>query len=140
MKGSFRNILAVFAGIVAGGLVVALVEGVGHMLFPLAGGIDPSNPDSLKTMMSRIPVGALAFVVLAWAQGAFTGAWVAARVAADRPLTQGMLVGGVQLAAGVATMLSIPHPPWMWVLGVVLPLPAAYLGVQAAARKRAASA
>lgn len=76
----------------------------------------------------RIPTGALAFVVASWGLAAVVGSWVAARLAPKATLTHGMVVGAIFLAATIANLLLLPHPLWMWVLGVAEVFPAAYIG------------
>jgi hypothetical protein len=71
-------------------------------------------------------------VLAAWGLGTFAGAWVAARIAPGGQLAFGLAIGVVALLAGVAIMLHIPHPLWMWVLGVGEMLPAAYFGARLA--------
>ena len=44
-----------------------------------------------------------------------------------------------QLAAFIANNTLIPHPLWMTVLGVLLPLPAAWLGARMARRPATAT-
>jgi hypothetical protein len=39
-----------------------------------------------------------------------------------------LAVGAVVLAGVIANAMMIPHPWWFTVLGVLLPLPAAWLG------------
>jgi hypothetical protein len=43
-----------------------------------------------------------------------------------------MVVGGLFLAAGVATMRSLSHPNWSGIVGVAIFLPAADLGASLA--------
>jgi len=40
------------------------------------------------------------------------------------------------LAGVIANAVMIPHPTWMTVLGVLLPLPAAWLGARLARNQR----
>jgi hypothetical protein len=121
-----RKILGVVAGVVAGGLVVFAVEAVGHAVFPPPPGLDTSDPETMKTMMQSLPVGALLCVVVAWVLGAFAGGAVAALV--GRSLGPALVTGALQLLFGIVTMVMIPHPLWMIALGIVLPLPAAWAG------------
>ena len=58
---------------------------------------------------------ALLTVTVAHLSQAFVGGWLAARLAATRPMLLAMLVGGFTLAGGITMMMMIPHPPWMWI-------------------------
>ena len=123
-----RNILSVIGGVITGAVIVALVEWVGHRMYAPPAGMDLSDPDAIRAMMKEIPRGALVMVLVAWALGAFAGGWVAAHFAKTLPLRAALTVGGVLLLLGVMTMVSLPHPLWFWVVGVILFLPSSHLG------------
>lgn len=123
-----RNLVAVVTGIIAGGIVVAIVEGLGHAFFPPPPGLDVTNPESLAKAMDQIPFGAKLVVLAAWALGSLTGGFMAAKLGGSRNLLLALLVGGVLLAGGAYTLVTIPHPLWMAALGLIVPLPAAWLG------------
>jgi predicted MFS family arabinose efflux permease len=108
--------------------VIAAVELVSHQIYAPPPGVDFSNPEAIRAMMKDIPRGALAMVLVAWGLGAFVGGWVAAHFAASSPLRGSLIVGLVLLLFGVSMMVSIPHPLWFWVVGMILFLPAAHLG------------
>lgn len=120
-----KIVLGVVAGLVVAFLCVMGIEAIGHSLYPPPAGLDLTNPADVERLMAMAPAAALAFVVLAWFVGALLGAWTANAIA-KRGLA-GWLVAGLVVAAGVATMLMIPHPGWMWAAGILLPLVAAWL-------------
>jgi hypothetical protein len=64
MKPIVRSILAVFLGFIAGSILIAIVEHVGMVVFPLPAWMDPSNPESVKAAMAKIPVEAFLMVLL----------------------------------------------------------------------------
>ena len=132
----WRFVAGVVVGAVVAMVVVMLVESIGHVLFPPPAGIQAMDPADLAGVMAQIPAGALLMVLLAWAAGALAGGFVAAKIAAWRRPLAALLVGGLLLAGGVWTMVYIPHPVWMMVLGVLLPLPAAWAGAWAAGALR----
>jgi hypothetical protein len=39
----------------------------------------------------------------------------------------GWIVVALALAGGVLTMITIPHPAWLWAMGIALPLAAGWL-------------
>jgi hypothetical protein len=136
-----RSVLAVLAGLVVAFVVVAGGEFLGMKFFPVPQEVDVSTPDAIKTAMEqgRIPTGALASVVAAWAVAAVAGSWVAPQVATRAKLTHGMVFGAIFLATTIANLSLLPHPLWMWVLGVLVVLPAAYVGARLALPRNAAS-
>jgi hypothetical protein len=120
-----KIVLGVVAGIVVAFLCVLGIEMIGHLAFPPPPGIDLTDPAQVARIMENVPRAALAFVAAAWFIGALAGSWVANRVA-GRALA-GWSVVVLVLAAGVYTMTTIPHPAWMWAMGIALPLLAGWL-------------
>ena len=126
-----RRFLGVLAGIVGGTIVVGAVTMAGLKLFQPPQGIDLSSLAKVQTPMSEIPWPALVMSVLAWALGALAAGWIAAKVANGR--RTGLVAGAFLLLATIMNLVATPHPAWMWVLGVLLPLPLAWVGARAAA-------
>ncbi len=125
-----RSILAVVAGLVLGVVIIAAVEYMSHMAYPPPPGLDMKDPEAMKAMVANLPVGALLFLLLAWALGSFGGGWLAARLSQRLQMRHAMIVGALLMLAGIMNMIMIPHPTWLWVLGITVYLPAAYLGAR----------
>lgn len=120
-----RQILGVIAGVVVGGLVVFLVEFAGHSLFPPPPGTDLTNPEDVKRLMSLLPAGAFAMVLFGWFLGSLAGAWTANRIA--RTSMAGWIVAALFILLTAYNFTVIPHPMWMMVAGVVIPLVSAWI-------------
>lgn len=133
-----RMAVGIVAGIVVAFLCVFAVEFVAHGLYPPPAGLDAGNPADQARLMEAMPAGAKAMVLLAWFVGALAGAWTANRIA-DRSLA-GWIVALLVIAAGIATMIMIPHPAWMWAGGILLPLAAAWIADRLSARTPAGAA
>jgi hypothetical protein len=130
-----KPFLAALAGIAAAVVVILLVELLGAALFPPPAGVDPGRPETLREVAARMPAGALLMVIAAWLLGGLAGGWVAARLAPPGSRVP-IVIAALLLAAGVANMVSFPHPVWMWAAGVVVliagPLAGARLGARGA--------
>ncbi|RMG68257.1 MAG: hypothetical protein D6715_02720 [Calditrichaeota bacterium] len=124
----WRNFLAVIVGMFVGALTVGLVEILGNFVFPLPRDVDLSTPEAISQAMASIPLGAMLFVLLAWAMGSLVGGFLAAWLAASHHSTMALAVGGILMIGGITTLVQIPHPLWFSVIGLLLFLPAAYLG------------
>lgn len=127
-----RKIGGVVLGLVAAGLVVMLVESLGQSAFPPPAGFDPEAPD-----LSLVPLPAILSVALAWVLGPLTGGLVATLVGKPAGPVPALVVGAFFLAADVANLILIPSPRWLWVVGLLAPLPAAWLGFAWARRRPA---
>ncbi|MDA0683133.1 MAG: hypothetical protein O2797_03910 [Bacteroidetes bacterium] len=123
-----KRLLSIIAGVVVGGIVVGIVESVGHLIWPPPPGLDITNPDDLARLMESIPAGALVFVVLGWTLGAIAGGFTAGKISEDPTYLPSIFAGGILMTLGIVTLFMIPHPVWMWIMGIVLPVPCAWWG------------
>ncbi len=135
-----RSVLGIVLGFVLGTAVIAGLETLGHVIYPPAKEVDFHNPEAVKAYMAVIPLGALLFVLLAFAAGAFVGGWVAAWVARRAPALHALIVGGFFLLAGIANLMMIPHPLWFAIVNLLIFLPFAYAGSLLVRRPTPASA
>ncbi len=130
VKAIGRSVLAVLAGAIVAGLLIAAVESVSSAIYPLPPGIDLHDHEAMRRHIDQLPIGAFLFVLGAWAIGSFGGSWVAARLAGRARIVHGLVVGALFLLAGVLNMLLIPHPWWMWVGGIAALAGCSYLGAR----------
>ena len=128
MHPILRSILAVLAGIVVGFIVVAALEFLDTTLFPLPAGLDLHDTAAIKQAMARAPLAALILVIVGWGISALLGSWVAARIARAPKVLHGMIVGIFLLGAAITDMLEFRHPVWFWICGLLIFLPASYIG------------
>lgn len=113
-------VLAGVIGVLAGALVIALVEWVAHQAL---GAADVRTPATITTPM-------FLSVLVAWVAGAGTAALVGTAWCGGRTRVPGLVAAGLLFAGSVATMFTIPHPLWM-IAGAVLLMPAAaWLGAR----------
>ena len=134
MNPLLRNVLAVVAGLAAAVAVVAVVEAVSARLFPLPAGLDFTDRAAMAEAIAGLPAGAFVMVVIAWGLAALSGSAVATGV--SRRIGPGYLIGLLLLAAGIANMVMIPHPVWMWIGGIIVILLGTMVGSRLAARQR----
>lgn len=131
-----RTLLGILAGLAVMIVVITAVELLGARLYPPPPGVDIHDPQALAAVITQMPLAALAIVVLAWVLGAFAGGWVAARIAVAHPRTAAVVVALGVVAGVVMMMMALPHPLWMGLLGLALPVPVA-LAAARLARPRA---
>jgi hypothetical protein len=118
MHPALRLTLAVVAGAVVAFSTVALIESIGHRVYPMPAGLDWSKPEQVRAYVDGLPLGALLFVLGGWIVAALVGGLVAAWIARARAVLAAAIVGAVVLAATVANLAMIPHPTWFAVVGV----------------------
>jgi hypothetical protein len=129
MNPILRNILAVIAGIVIGMIVNSSLVAIGPSIIPMPEGADVSSMEALaKSMPLFAPVNFI-FPFLGHALGAFSGAFVAAKLAASHKMKFAMGLGVFTLLGGITAVILLPAPLWFEITDLVLAyIPMAYIG------------
>ena len=141
MKTHIRRGLSVIAGLVAGFIVISIVEGASSLIFPPPAGLDLNDQQALRDFIQGLPAGALLFVLLAHILGSFIAGFACVAVSGEGWRPGALVVGAIVLAGGVFNLVAIPHPVWFAIADVAIYIPAAYLGGHFAVRyKRQPSA
>ncbi len=132
-----RNIAAVVLGLVVGMAVNMALIMVSWALFPMPEGMDMNVPEQMNAYVATLPVAAFLIIIAAHLGQSFVGAWVAARLGASHLMVLALIIGVLTLAGGVANMMMIEHPPWMYV-EIPLYLIVAYAAGKLEVRRRVA--
>src|SRR5262245_1408822 len=127
-----RSIVSIVLGFLAGAFVVGLLEAAGHLMYPPPPDINVHNPEQLKAIIEKLPIGALIMILVAWSGGSVAAGLVDDLVAKNRNATHALIVGCLQMLAGGVTMLMIPHPSWFIVTSFLIVVPAAWIGAMLA--------
>ena len=135
MHPILRNILAVIAGIVVGSLVNMGLINISSSVIPLPEGVDMSTPEGLKAGVHLFEPKHFIFPFLAHALGTLTGAFVAAKLAANNKMKFALGLGVFFLIGGITAVYMIPAPMWFNILDLVVAyIPMAWLGGKLAHR------
>lgn len=127
-----RTILGMLAGVVVMFLAIMGIEALGHVFYPPPPGLDPMNPEheaAFAQFVLAMPFMAKAMLALAWVAGAFVGGLVAAKIARHQNAAA-IFVALVVMSGVVAMIVKVPHPIWLSVAGLLLPIPAALLAAR----------
>lgn len=142
MNSTLKNILATIAGLVAGGVIVALGEMVGSTLFPLPFELDFSDPESamntLALNMDQVPLGSQLAVIFSHLIGTLVGAWIAMKLSADSTVPAYTVIG-LLLVATIMNLLQIPHPLWFDIADVAGVIIGGFIGIRLSGGKRPSS-
>ena len=120
-----KLVIGILVGAVLAIACVFAIEAVSHLIYPIPPGTDFDDPAVLAGYFESVPLGGKLWIVAAWFVGALAGAWVANAIA--RRALAGWIVALLVIAGGIATMLMITHPAWMWAGEIGLPLIAGWL-------------
>jgi hypothetical protein len=133
MSPLLRNILAVVAGIGTCLLLNGLMLDLLMRLIPPPAGFDPNTPSTYTPLEARHFIAPF----LAHAVPSLIGGFLAARLAATRPMTFALVVGGMHLLGGIAAAFMIPAPMWFIALDLTVAyLPMAWVGGRLAGVRR----
>ena len=124
-----RKLIGAVVGIVLAMLVVAIVQMVGHVLFPAPEIPENPSPEQLREAVKAAPIGAKAMVVLSWFLGALVGVWAALKIS-NGARRSALVVAGAVLLLTIAVLLSVAHPTWMVAGGLLLPILATFLATR----------
>ena len=124
MHPILRNIIAIIAGIVFGGLVNGAIIMISGNIIPPPNGVDVTTQEGLKASMHLFEPKHFIFPFLAHAVGTFIGAYVAARIATKKILLA-LLIGFFFLFGGIWMIVILPSPIWF----TLVDLAGAYLPV-----------
>ena len=134
-----RTLLGIVAGLVVAWLSISVCEFASLFLHRPEPGMDLRDPQALAAYIAAAPLPSMLLVVLGWSIAAFGGGWVAARIASHKTVAA-LVIGALVVLSVIANNLMIPHPLWMTVVGVVLPIPLAWLAARTVQARAAGQA
>ena len=124
-----RNILAVLAGLVVGGIVnMGIVMISGSIIAPPEG-VDVASVESMAESMHLYQPKHYILPFLAHALGTLVGAFVAVKIAVSHHIRIALVVGAFFLLGGIMMAFQLPAPIWFEALDIIVAyIPMAYLG------------
>jgi hypothetical protein len=129
MHPILRNILAVVAGLLIGGVVNMAIITIGPKVIPLPEGVDMSDMDKFAENLKLLKPANFVVPWLAHAAGTLVGAFVAARVAASHEMKFAIGIGVLFLLGGITMVWMYGGPVWFAALDLIgAYLPMGYLG------------
>lgn len=136
MNNTVRNILAVIAGLVIGGIVNMTIIAISGSIIPPPAGADMTTMEGIKAAMPLLEPKHFLMPFLAHALGAFVSALVAVLIAASHQMKLAIGIGVFSLLGGIAAVMMIPAPLWFNVLDLVVAyIPMAYLAGKLVTKK-----
>lgn len=122
-----QKIIAISIGIIAAFIVIAGMEYLSSVIYPMPTG-NYEDPTFLAEIMATMPLGAMLILLAGYALGSMAGGAAATRMHPENGKRNAIIIGVVLLVFGVMNMLMIPHPAWFWVASCVVYVPCALLG------------
>ena len=126
-----RNILAVLAGLVVGGVVNMGLVMLSPMVIPPPNGADTTTIEGLNASIHLFETKHFIFPFLAHALGTLVGALVAALISNTSKFVVALVVGCLFLLGGLSAAWMIPAPLWFEAADILLAyIPMALIGAK----------
>lgn len=120
-----RNSLAIIIGIVLGSIVNMAIITVSGSIIPPPNGADVTTMEGLKLSLPLFEPKHFILPFLAHALGTFSGALIAAIIAATHKIKFAMAIGIFFLIGGIVNIYLLPSPIWFSILdlaGAYIPM------------------
>lgn len=119
-----RKIFSTVSGLFIAFALLSAFDALNSAVYPLP---DLMTADSaaLVTIVADLPIPGKTIVTASWLIAPFCGAWIALRIGDWKP--GGWVVMGLFLAANIANQIALPHPVWMQICSVLLPVAGGWL-------------
>ncbi|MFX0558337.1 hypothetical protein ACOCEA_16165 [Maribacter sp. CXY002] len=129
MNPVLKNIIAVIVGVIVGSIVNMFIVMISGSIIPPPEGGDITTMDGLKETMHLFEPKHFIFPFLAHAIGTFSGAFIAAKIAASRKMTMAIIIGVFFLIGGSVNVYMLDGPIWFNALDILVAyIPMAYFG------------
>jgi hypothetical protein len=137
MNPILKNILAVIAGVLIGGLVNMGIVMLGPSIVAPPEGADVTTMEGLKASMHLFGPKNFLMPFLAHAIGTFVGAFIAGALATTHKMWYALGLGAWFLLGGVINVIMLPSPVWFTVVDLAgAYLPMGYFAGKLASRQR----
>ncbi len=136
MNTTLKNVLAVIAGVLAGGVLNMGIIMISGSVIPPPNGADVTTMEGLKESMHLFEPKHFLMPFLAHALGTLLGAFVTAKIAATHKMRFAIGVGCWFLLGGIINVIMLPSPIWFTLLDLgVAYIPMAYLAGKLATKE-----
>lgn len=137
MNPIIRNILAVVAGAIIGGVVNSGLIILSPTVIPLPDGVNPMVMEDLKANMHLFETKHFIMPFLAHALGTLVGAFITAKLAANNHMILAMIIGALFMVGGIFNIMELGGPTWFTILDLAVAyFPMAFLGWKLAGGKK----
>ncbi len=127
LSSTLKNTATFIISIALGGLVVYMMQQVGHFKYPPPEG---SSKELITQYIQNAPNGLLAWVLLSHSLGALTTGWLLGRFLANNSLFLYKVAALIWMFIGMINILYVPHPIWFTISDLCVYFPMVFIGHQ----------
>lgn len=137
MNPTLRNILAVIAGVIGGGVLNMGIIMLSSTIIPPPEGADLKTMEGLKDAMALMEPKHFLMPFLAHAFGTLLGAFITARIVTKNKMAYALAIGAWFMIGGIMNIVMLPSPLWFTIMDLVVAyIPMAYLGAKLVSEKK----
>lgn len=127
--------MSVLAGVIAGGLAVALIEMINSSVYPMPLDLDTTDMAKMTEYIKSLPNAAFTLVIVAHAIGALVAGLVAGMVAKTGRMNVGLIAAAIMLVFTILNYIFIPHPTWVPIVDVIATVIGGVIGAKIGATR-----
>lgn len=128
-----HNVRAVMIGLITTFVFITMLQTMSGVFWPIPTGLDMNDKRAVEVAQAAAPMAAKLFAVVTFAIAVFVGSFLARKIAGGIRTLPSWIVGGVYTLICILYALGTQFPVWMQIGTMAMPLPAAWLGMTAAA-------
>ena len=128
-----HNVRATLIGLGATFALIVMFEAIGGQIWHFTAGVNMNDKQALRVALAAAPIAAMIYLVASYGVAGFTGSFLARKMAGGVNTRPSRIVAIGLLLACAFNTANIPEPMWVSVASVLIPLPAAWLGMLLAA-------
>lgn len=138
MNHTVKNILAVLAGVIAGGVLNMGIIMISGSIIPPPEGVDVTTAEGLQAGIHLFEPKHFIMPFLAHALGTLLGAFMAAKISTKHPMRFALGVGAWNLFGGIMAATMIPAPMWFILVDLIgAYIPMAFIAGKLATKNKA---
>jgi len=139
MNPTIKNIIAVVAGVLAGGILNSALVNIGPSIIPLPEGADVSSMEAIRDSIHLFGFANFIPPFLGHALGTLLGAFLAVKLAASHHKAFALGIGVFFLLGGITAVSMIGGPLWFNASDLILAyIPMGWLGYRLAGSPKTA--
>lgn len=130
-----KSVIAVCAGLFVGGLMMIVLERLGHVIAAPPVNNNPSDPASVRAAMETMTTTNFLLLLASYFGGSTLGCWIAARMSPSRAFRHALVVGALFIFTLASYFRQVPHPAWFVAASLVAFAAAPFLGTRMSGKR-----
>ncbi len=123
-----RNIISVVVGLMSAVIVFLIAESINSSLHEAPQTLDYKDHEAVKAFYEHQPITLWVLVLVGWIIGSGLCGFLIKLISKNANKRSPIIAGGILTLSAVANFLSLPHPTWFIIVGLLIFIPSTLLG------------